>query len=352
MTSGPIRVAILDDYASTSKPIFEKLIETNPNLNLQIDSFPDTLPTRAPSGLDASVTRLQPYTIISTMRERTPFPAELLSQLPNLKLLLTTGNRNASIDVPECERRGIILAGTGSTQHSKFVTGYDSTNEQNWALILGVVKQVAESDFRVKAGGWQSGLNTTLAGKTLGLLGLGRLGAQCAVTGKLGFGMQVLAWSSNLTQEKADEAAEARGLPAGSFKVAGSKEELFREADVLSVHYVLSDRSRGIVGSEELGWMKKNAVLVNTSRGPLVEEAALVKALRAGDIRAVGLDVFDVEPLPSDSVWRSQDWGDKVLLSPHMGYVVDGTMQSWYEQTAENIKRWVLGEEVLKLIKS
>lgn len=352
MTSTPIRVAILDDYASTSKPIFEKLIQTNPNLNLQIDSFPDTLATRTPTGLDAAVTRLQPYTIISTMRERTPFPAELLSQLPNLKLLLTTGSRNASIDVPECEKRGIILAGTVARPGANYVAGYDSTNEQNWALILGVVKQIAEYDFRVKSGGWQNGLNTTLAGKTLGLLGLGRLGAQCAVTGKLGFGMQVLAWSTNLTQEAADKAAEARGLPAGSFKVAGSKKELFREADVLSVHYVLSDRSRGIVGSEELGWMKQSAVLINTSRGPLVEEAALVKALRAGEIRGVGLDVFDVEPLPRDSVWRSQEWGEKVLLSPHMGYVVDGTMRNWYEQTAENIRNWVLGEEVFGLIKS
>ncbi|KAK5096398.1 hypothetical protein LTS08_007654 [Lithohypha guttulata] len=319
MSASPIRLAVLDDYAYTSKPIFEHFTRQNPDHNVQIDYCPSTLLTRTPDGLKAAIDRLKPYTIISTMRERTPFPAELISQLPNLKLLLTTGSRNASIDLAEC-----------------------------------VARRIAELDLRVKTGrgeeGWQEGLNTGLAGKTLGLLGLGRLGVQAAATGILGFGMKVLAWSENLTQEKADRAAADRGLPAGSFRVASSKQELFANADVLSVHYVLSDRSRGTVGKQELSWMKKSSVLINTSRGPLIDESALVNALRQKKLKGVGLDVFDVEPLPEDSVWRSNDWPEDVtvLVSPHMGYVEENTMTSWYEQTADNVGRWLRGEELFK----
>ena len=350
--SAPIRLAILDDYASTSHPIFADFKDRNSDLDLQIDHFPTTLNTRTPSGLKEAISRLQPYIIISTMRERTPFPAELVSQLPNLRLLLTTGNKNASIDLTECERRSIVVAGTGPRPGA--VQGFDSTNEQTWALILGVVRHVAEDDMRVKAGGWQNGMNSCLAGKTLGLLGLGRLGLQCAVTGKLGFGMNVVCWSENLTQEKADAQAESRGLEKGSLKVAGSKEEFFREADIVSVHYVLSERSRGIVGAKELGWMKKDAVLVNTSRGPLIDESALAKALRESRLKGVGLDVFDTEPLPDDSVWRRKDWPEDVtvLVSPHMGYVEELTMTSWYEQTTENVKKWAHGEDVSHRMKT
>lgn len=352
MSASPIRLAVLDDYAHTSKPIFEHFTRQNPDHNVQIDYYPSTLLTRTPDGLKAAIDRLKPYTIISTMRERTPFPAELISQLPNLKLLLTTGSRNASIDLAECEKHSILVAGTGPSP--KAVPNYDSTNEQCWALILGVARRVAELDLRVKTGrgeeGWQEGLNTGLAGKTLGLLGLGRLGVQAAATGILGFGMKVLAWSENLTQEKADRAAADRGLPAGSFRVASSKQELFANADVLSVHYVLSDRSRGTVGKQELSWMKKSSFLINTSRGPLIDESALVNALRQKKLKGVGLDVFDVEPLPEDSVWRSNDWPEDVtvLVSPHMGYVEKNTMTSWYEQTADNVGRWLRGEELFK----
>lgn len=210
---------------------------------------------------------------------------------------------------------------------------------------------MAADDKRVKEGGWQEGMSIPLAGRTLGLLGLGRLGAECAFTGKLGFGMNIITWSTSLTQEKADEVAEKRGLPKGSFRVTSSKEELFREADVLSVHYVLSDRSRGIVGEKELSVMKKDAFLVNTSRGPLVDEAALLSALREGRIRGAGLDVYDVEPLPKDSPWRSQEWGSRVVLSPHTGYVEDETMNQWYVQHADHIRRWVKGEEAVNLLK-
>lgn len=274
------------------------------------------------------------------MRERTAWPSSLLSQLPNLRLLLNSGNRNASIDLDAAEKAGIIVTGTKSIHGG-------STNEQTWALILGVLKRVAEGDASVKRGGWQVGTGMHLAGRTLGLLGLGRLGTACAVTGKLGFGMDVLAWSSSLTQEKADEIAVSKGLGKGGIRVAASKEELFREADVLSVHYVLSERSRGIVGRDELRVMKRDAVLVNTSRGPLVDEDALVEALRENRIRGVGLDVFEVEPLPGDSVWRSEEWGGRVVLSPHMGYVEESTMNYWYEQQVENIRRWIKGEDVV-----
>jgi len=338
-----MKLAILDDYASIAPTAFSYLSD------ITTDTFPETLDARTTDGAAALVERLKPYPIISTMRERTIFSRETLSQLPNLKLLLTTGPRNASIDVAACKELGITLCGTGPKPNA--VKGYDATNEQTWALILGLAKGVARDDYTVKhEDGWQNGLGMGLAGKTLGLLGLGKLGAQAAFTGKLGFGMNVVAWSASLTQEKADQIAEERGLIKGSFKVMGSKKELFEQADVLSVHYVLSERSRGIVGKEELGAMKKSAIVVNTSRGPLIDEDALVGLLEKGAIRGAALDVFETEPLPKDSPWRRKDWGtngkSQVLISPHMGYAEEETMRSWYVQQAENVERWMKGEEV------
>lgn len=348
------KIAVLDDYAGTSRPYFSKLTQNQKEHDLVVDYFEDTLNTRTPEGLRLAIQRYNDYEIISTMRERTPFPAELVSQLPKLKLLLTTGNKNASIDMEECTRRGVAVTGTG--RWAQFDPNHDSTNEQCWALILAVARRIAELDARVKTGrgkeGWQHGLNTGLAGKTLGLLGLGRLGTQAAATGMLGFGMKVLAWSENLTQEKADAAAEKRGLPAGSFQVAKDKEDLFRNADVLSIHYVLSERSRGIVGKKELQMMKSSAFIVNTSRGPLIDENALIQALKQSEIHGVGLDVFDTEPLPDDSAWRKTGWPEDVVvvISPHMGYVEETTMTSWYEQTTENIGLWLTGKNVLHQI--
>ncbi|ETI23949.1 hypothetical protein G647_05756 [Cladophialophora carrionii CBS 160.54] len=356
-----VKLAVLDDYAAISSPHFQPLAS-----QIQIDSFPQTLQARVPSEHDALVARLKPYTIISTMRERTQFPRSVLAELPNLKLLLTTAMKNAAIDTAACKDLGITVVGTSPKRNA--TKGYDATNEMTWALILGLAKDVARGDAVVKGpspaasndpnahvGGWQTTLTFGLAGKTLGLLGLGKLGTQCAVTGHLGFGMKVIAWSSSLTQDKADEAAQQRGLPKGTFRVVGSKKELFEQADVLSVHYVLSDRSRGIVGKDELSSMKKNSLLVNTSRGPLIDEAALVEALEAGKIRGVGLDVYDVEPLPKETPWRrSGYWGEDgrstVLVSPHMGYVEEETMHDWYEQQAEAIKAWLNKEEIKGII--
>lgn len=208
--------------------------------------------------------------------------------------------------------------------------------------------------------GWQTEMALGLQGKTLGLVGLGRIGAHVARVGVLAFGMKVVCWSANLTQEKADRLAEECGVPitgAGmideyekTFKVVG-KEELFKTADVVSLHYVLSDRSRGLVGTHELACMKPSGLLVNTSRGPLVDEAALLDTLRNGRIRGAALDVFDIEPLPADSPWRNEDWDVKgksrVLLTPHMGYVEEGTLNTWYEETAENLERLIQGQELL-----
>ena len=346
-----VKLAILDDYAHVAAAKFSSLSD-----HVEIVEFPDTLNVQTAEDQRAQIERLQPFTVISTMRERTKFPREVLTQLPNLKLLLTTGMRNASIDLSTCEERGIIVAGTLNNPPLQAPSGYNSTSEHTWALILGLARSIARDDKVVKEGGWQSGMAFGLAGKTLGVLGLGRLGAQSAKTGVVGFGMNVLAWSTSLTQEKTDEQAEKQGVPPGIFKVASSKRELFEKADVLSVQYVLSERSRGIVGEPELSAMKKNSLLVNTSRGPLVDEKALLKTLNQGGIRGAALDVFDVEPLPLDSEWRTTKWGQEgrseVLLSPHMGYVEDATMHRWYEQTAQNLKNWLDGKEVERPFKS
>ena len=341
-----VKVAVLDDYADVASIYFDSLS------TISVAYIPDTTPLPYnDERLHAQVDRLKDFSVICSMRERTPFPRGLLAQLPKLKLLTTTSMRNASIDLVACDDLKIIVTGTGGKPNA--TKGYDATNEQTWALITGLAKNIASGHNAVtrNSKGWSTGLlSMGLSGKTLGLLGLGKLGAQCAITGHLGFGMHVLCWSSSLTQEKADEVAAERGVGKGVFQVAASKNELFEQADVLSVHYVLSDRSKGIVGMDELAVMKTGAILVNTSRGPLIDEQALLTVLKAGKIRGAALDVFDVEPLPATSEWRSVSWGQDgkadILLSPHMGYVEDETMHSFYEQTAKNVERWANGEDV------
>lgn len=344
-------LAILDDYHSIASPYFSHLTTSN---RITLQSFPDTLDPRISSQQEELVKRLKPFTIISTMRERTPLTRDALRQLPNLKLLLTTGPRNAAIDTSACADLDITYAGTSASLGPNNVKAkYSQTNEHHWALLLALAKNIAADDRNVKAnenGGWQTVLSYGLAGKTLGCLGFGRLGTQAAVTGKLGFGMDVICWSENLTQEKADAQAEKAGLPRGTFRVCGSKKELFERADVLTVQYVLSERSRGMVGQAELEAMKPTALLVNCSRGPIVDEAALLKCLKEGRIGGAALDVFDTEPLESKSEWRNTDWGtngrSRVVLSPHMGYVERDTMGEWYEMQAKNVERWLDGKEV------
>jgi len=361
----PIKIAILDDYQGIAAPHFESLKPT-----FEITVFRDTLlPYNHPSTSDhdrsALEARLKPFTIISSMRERTPFPATLLEKLPNLKLLLTTGNRNAAIDMPACKKLGIHVTGALGSGRSDSGAGAatkkrgpDSTTQHAIALILGIARNLAYDDLQVKTGGWETLLATGLSGKTFGTVGLGRLGFNVAKIMQQAFGMRVVAWSSSLTQEIADQKAKDAGLAVEedgekTFQVV-SKEELFKESDVVSVHYVLSDRSRGMVGPAELSLMKKSALFINTSRGPLVVEDALLKVLEEGSIRGAAIDVFDLEPLPKDSKWRTTKWGEDgrahVLLSPHMGYVEEQVMGNWYDEQVEIIERWHKGQELLNVL--
>jgi phosphoglycerate dehydrogenase-like enzyme len=345
-------IAILDDYHNIASSHFSRV----PNLDITV--FPDTLhPQFSEDDHEALVRRLQPFSVVSTMRERTPLPESVLQKLPNLKLLLTTALRNLSIPEKACADLGITYAGTTPPQAaSGFARDaqarFSNTNEHTWALLLALAKNVPQDDFNVKTssnGGWETSLVTGLAGKTIGLVGLGKLGAQAAVTASLGFGMRVVAWSENLTQGKADAAAAKAGLAPGSWR-AVSKKELFEQSDMVSVHLILSDRSRGIIGMNELQAMKSSALFVNTSRGPLVDEKALLQVLEEGKIRGAALDVFEIEPLPRDSPFRSTKWGtegrSQLVLSPHMGYSEIETMNEWYRQQAANVERWLKGEEV------
>ncbi|KAJ0160619.1 D-3-phosphoglycerate dehydrogenase [Colletotrichum tanaceti] len=294
------------------------------------------------------------------MRERTPFPRGLIDRLPNLKLLLSTGLRNNSLDLPAFRERGIPVAGTADKSKSTGgQVGTNSTTEHCVALVLSLARNVAADDLAVKSGLWQTDLAVGLAGKTFGVLGLGRLGASTARIMHLAFGMRVVAWSPNLTQAAADDKARAEGLPVEgpdgekTFRVVG-REDLFAAADVLSVHLVLSDRSRGMVTADDLARMKRSALFVNTSRGPLVVERDLLDVLKKGGIRGCALDVFDLEPLPLDSEWRTVRWGhdgrSRVLLTPHMGYVEEKTLSAWYEQQADNITRWQSGDVLVNVL--
>lgn len=293
--------------------------------------------------------------VIATMRERTPFPRELISRLPNLKLLLTTGNRNLSLDLQAFMERNIPVVGAMDKAHPGSV-GSVSTTEHCIAMILAATRNIAQDDHAVKSGGWQTVPAISLSGKTFGAVGLGRLGIAVAKILHLAFNMRIIAWSPNLTQEAADEKAKAAGFPVENdkgektFKVV-SEEELYRTADVVSLHIVLSDRSRGGITSKQLSWMKPSAIFVNTSRGPLVVEKDLLEILEQGKIRAAAIDVFDLEPLPLDSKWRTTKWGQdgrsRVLLTPHMGYVEQDTLEGWYEQQVENIQRWEKGEPLM-----
>lgn len=378
MASLLIKLAVLDDYHNIAAQHFAHIDSSKINVTV----FNDTLPSYAhtqTSDADraALIDRLKPFSALSTMRERTPFPGELLRQLPNLKVIFATGGNFQSWDLDTMKDMGITVCaapgkgrtdgkGSGTSPRSLPVKqgGGHPTTQHAWALILGLARNVAADDAVVKGkggpAGWQTELAMGLQGKALGLVGLGRIGAHVARVGVLAFGMKVVCWSANLTQEKADKLAEECGLPVTgggmtdanekTFKVV-TKEQLFTSSDVVSLHYVLSERSRGIIGAQELGWMKPTGLLINTSRGPLVDEAALLDTLRDGRIRGAALDVFDIEPLPADSPWRSEDWDVKgksrVLLTPHMGYVEEGTLTTWYEETAENLERLVEGKELL-----
>lgn len=346
MASPKIRVAILDDYQRVAASKLSQL-----SSKIEVSTFPDTLGLEHENEL---IQRLQPFDVISTMRERTALPGSVVRELSNLKLVLTTGMKNSAIDMAACTECGIIVAGAKGIRQSpalKPATSLDSTLEHAWALILGIARHIAHDDAAVKTrGAWETSFATGLRGKKLGIIGLGKLGAEVAKVGVLAFGMDALVWSSSLTQETADEKAGKFGLPAGKFHVTATMEELLREADVVSIHYVLSDRSRGMIGQRELNFMKSTAFLVNTSRGPLIDENALLGTLQEGKIKGAALDVYHTEPLPLDSEWRTTAWGEngrsQVLLSPHMGYVEEGVMHRWYEDTAANLEQWLAGKQL------
>lgn len=270
------------------------------------------------------VRRLEHSEIVVAMRERTRFPAEVLAKLPNLRLLITTGMVNASIDVDAAARHGIVVCGTGGSGNAM--------PELTIGMMIALTRNFAQEDAAVRAGWWQHTIGPGLQGTTLGIVGLGRLGVPVATLAQA-FGMTVIAWSPNLTQERAD--------PHGVRAV--SKDELFAAADIVTIHMPLSARSRGLVGADDLARMKTTAYLINTSRGPIVDEAALIDALRAGRIAGAGLDVYDIEPLPVDHPLRSLR---NTLLLPHIGYVTTDNYRTFYRHAVEDIVAFTAGEPV------
>ncbi|WP_372623713.1 D-2-hydroxyacid dehydrogenase family protein [Falsiroseomonas sp.] len=312
------RLAILDDYQGVALSMgpWSRLPAT-----LQVDVFRDTLKDR-----EALVQRLLPFDAILGIRERTPLPAELIERLPNLKLLMTTGERNLSFNVAAAKARGITVCGTPSAGAP--------TVDITWGLILNLLRDIPAQQEALRAGRWQTSVGTAVGGLTLGVVGLGKLGSRVAAVGKA-FGMQVIAWSQNLTAEKA--------AAVGAELV--SKEELFARADVVTLHVVLSDRSRGIVGAADLARMKPGAIIVNTSRGPLIDQPALVAALQEGRVRA-GLDVYDEEPLPTSHPLLSCP---NTMLTPHLGYVSTQNYTAYFHGAVEAIEAYLAGSPIREL---
>jgi phosphoglycerate dehydrogenase-like enzyme len=310
-----MQIAILDDYQN----IALTLADWSPlEARASVTAFQDHLTDE-----DAIVARLLPFEIVCVMRERTPLTRSILGRLPKLRLIASTGLQNASIDVAAASERGVQVVHTG--YHSS------PTVELTWALILASARHIPEENASVRSGGWQRHVGDDLAGRTLGLLGLGNIGGAVAHIGRA-FGMNVISWSENLTSDRA--AAVGAALV--------TKEQLFQSADVLSIHLVLSERTRSIVGAAQLALMKPGARLVNTSRGPLVVEADLLVALSEGRIGGAAIDVFDQEPLPPDHPFRRLP---NVIATPHIGYVSRGHYERFYQDTVSNIVRWMDGTE-------
>jgi phosphoglycerate dehydrogenase-like enzyme len=306
-----VKIAVLDDYQGVA---FEMADWSAVTARADVDVFRDHL-----SDADAVVERLLPYDVVCVMRERTPLGAGAIERLPNLKLIASTGPRNASIDLKAAAARGIAVVHTGYSG--------SPTVELTWALILAGARHIVAEATAVHSGGWQHSIGDDLSGKTLGIIGLGNLGSRVATIG-LAFGMRVIAWSQNLTAEKAGAVGAA----------LVSKEDLLRQADIVSVHLVLSARTRALIGAAELALMKPSARLVNTSRGPIVVEAALIAALKSGQIAGAAIDVYDVEPLPADHPYRNLE---HLLATPHIGYVSRDLYERFYRDTVSNIIAWL-----------
>jgi len=310
------KIALLDDYTNESLSFADwgKLPD-----GYEPVVFTDNLVDH-----DALAERLQDFEIICAMRERTPFPAAMFERLGNLKLFITTGMRNASVDVAAAAARGVVVCGTSGS-------GW-ATSEHAWALIHACARNIAHDDRMMRDGKWITRVGVELHGKTLGVMGLGRLGGQVATFGKA-FGMDVIAWSQNLTKERCEE--------MGVEPV--TKDDLMRRSDFLTIHLVLSDRSRGLVSAADLGLMKPTSYLINTSRGPIIDEAALIKTLKDKKIAGAAVDVYDHEPLPADHELRGLE---NLLMTPHTGYVTQESYRVFHEHMVENILAWHNGEPI------
>ncbi|MFJ9822104.1 D-2-hydroxyacid dehydrogenase family protein [Streptomyces sp. NPDC101151] len=300
-----MRIAVLDDYQKAAHRFADW-----DSLEAEVVFLHDHL-----GDIHAVTAALEGFDVVVAMRERTPFTAERLEALSALRLLVTTGMGNASIDMEAARRLGITVCGTGILPHG--------TAELTWGLILSLTRHIHEESAGMRQGAWQQTIGGDLAGRTLGIVGLGRLGTRVASVGSA-FGMRVVAWSTHLDPSYAAELGVE----------AVDKRELFSASDVVTVHYKLSERSTGLIGAEELGWMKSTALLVNTSRGPLVDTPALVEALREGRIAGAALDVYDSEPLPAGDVLRTLP---NALLTPHIGYVTEATYEVFYRDAVEDI---------------
>lgn len=311
------RCAVLDDYQNVALKIADWSKVTG---DIDVTVFNERL------GDEAAVARaLQGYAIVCIMRERTPFPRTLIERLPNLKLLVTTGLRNASIDVAAAKERGVTVCGTEGAKHP--------TAELAVGLMIDLARNISRENARMKAGEpWQATVGADLYGHTLGVIGLGNLGQRVAKVAQA-FGMKVIAWSQNLTAEKCKE----HGVEYAT------KADLFQQADFITIHLQLSDRTRGLVGKTDLAMMKPSAYLINTSRGPIIDEVALIATLQNGTIAGAGLDVFDIEPLPRDHVLRKLP---NVVLTPHLGYVTQDGYRIFYGGTIEAIRAWLDGKPI------
>jgi phosphoglycerate dehydrogenase-like enzyme len=308
-----MRVAVLDDYQGVAREMADW---SSLGADFEIVSFRDHLADHG-----AIVQRLQDFEVIVAMRERTPFPRALLEKLPRLRLLVSTGMRNASIDLAAARERGVVVCGTPGAA--------GTTGELTWGLILALFRQIPREDRSLRDGRWQTTVGLGLAGKTLGIIGLGTIGSQVAKVGAA-FNMEVIAWSQNLDAERASR--------AGAKRV--ERDELLARADAVTIHLVLGERTRGLIGERELARMKPTAFLVNTSRGPIVDEAALAAALRKGTIAGAGIDVYGSEPIAPDHPLLA---APNTVLTPHLGYVTRESYSAYFRGAVEDIAAWRRG---------
>jgi phosphoglycerate dehydrogenase-like enzyme len=309
-----MRIAVLDDYQQVAQSLTDWS-----TLDADVEFFYDHL-----SDQTALLSRLAGFDVVVAMRERTPFPRDVLAGLPDLRLLVTTGSANASIDTAAASELGIVVSGTGSLGHG--------TAELTIALVLALARGLVPEIDSVREGGWQVGLGQDLHGSTLGVIGLGRLGAQVARLG-LAFGMELIAWSQNLARDRASEVGV----------LAVSKDELLGRSDFVTIHLRLSDRTRGLIGEPELSSMKPSAYLVNTSRGPIVSEEALLSAVEARVIAGAAVDVYDEEPLSPDHPFRTHA---RILATPHVGYVTRASYEVYFRGAVESIEAWRAGDPI------